>query len=80
MYPQKLDEVLSIRQSKFIISIYFHNKPLKGLEISKNVYFQFFDLQNTFFSNLKPTNLRIFYKHDKIDRSETKFHKNSEDK
>ena len=80
MYLPKLNEVLSIRQSKFIISIYFHNKPLKGLEISKNVHFQFFNPQNIFFSNLNPTSLEMFYNHDKIHRSETKFHKIPEDK
>ena len=80
MYLPKLNEVLSIRQSKFIISIHFHNKPLKGLDISKNVYFQLFDPQNTFFNNLNPTSLKMFYNHDKIHRSETKFHKNPEDK
>ena len=56
------------------------NLPWKNLDITKNVYFQFFDSQNTFFSNLNPTNLKMFSNHGKIDRFEIKFHINSGDK
>ena len=49
-------------------------------DMSKNVYFQFFDSQSIFSSNLNPTNLKKYPSHGEIYKFEPKLNKNSGEK